>query len=71
VSHYFVMWDGLLWPKTCAAGFSFAGGIYEGRPPTHGYAATREAAVAAFAKSWRREWSPWKSPAPVLGRAGL
>jgi hypothetical protein len=23
--------------------------------PTHGYAATREAAMAAFAKSWRRE----------------
>jgi hypothetical protein len=22
--------------------------------PTHGYAATREAAMAAFAKSWRR-----------------
>ena len=27
----------------------------EGRTPTHGYAATREAAMAAFAKSWRRE----------------
>jgi hypothetical protein len=25
------------------------------RWPTHGYAATREAAMAAFAKSWRRE----------------
>ena len=23
--------------------------------PTHGYAETREAAMAAFAKSWRRE----------------
>jgi hypothetical protein len=23
--------------------------------PTHGYEATREAAMAAFAKSWRRE----------------
>jgi len=23
--------------------------------PTHGYAATREDAMAAFAKSWRRE----------------
>jgi hypothetical protein len=23
--------------------------------PTHGYAATREAAMAAFAKSWRGE----------------
>ena len=27
----------------------------EGRTPTHGYAATREAAMAALAKSWRRE----------------
>jgi len=25
-----------------------------GRTPNHGYAATREAAMAAFAKSWRR-----------------
>jgi hypothetical protein len=25
------------------------------RRPTHGYEATREAAMAAFAKSWRRE----------------
>jgi hypothetical protein len=28
---------------------------HEGRTPTHGYAATREAAMAAFAKSWRRQ----------------
>jgi hypothetical protein len=28
---------------------------HEGRSPTHGYEATREAAMAAFAKSWRRE----------------
>ena len=28
---------------------------HEGRTPTHGYAATREEAMAAFAKSWRRE----------------
>ena len=27
----------------------------EGRTPTHGYEATREAAMGAFAKSWRRE----------------
>jgi hypothetical protein len=27
----------------------------EGRMPTHGYAATREAAMRALAKSWRRE----------------
>jgi hypothetical protein len=28
---------------------------HEDRSPTHGYQATREAAMAAFAKSWRRE----------------
>ena len=28
---------------------------HEGRSPTHGYEATREAAMAAFAKSWPRE----------------
>ena len=28
---------------------------HEGRSPTHDYAATREAAMAAFAKNWRRE----------------
>jgi hypothetical protein len=27
---------------------------YEDRTPTHGYAETRETAMAAFAKSWRR-----------------
>jgi hypothetical protein len=27
----------------------------EDRTPTHGYEATRDAAMAAFAKSWRRE----------------
>jgi hypothetical protein len=27
----------------------------EFRTPTHGYEPTREAAMAAFAKSWRRE----------------
>jgi len=28
---------------------------HEDRTPMHGYAGTREAAMAAFAKSWRRE----------------
>ncbi len=28
---------------------------HEGRAPTHGHEATREAAMAALAKSWRRE----------------
>jgi hypothetical protein len=30
-------------------------GHHEDCNPTHGYAATRETAMAAFAKSWRRE----------------
>jgi hypothetical protein len=30
-------------------------GYYEDRTPTYGYEATREAAMAAFAKTWRRE----------------
>jgi hypothetical protein len=28
---------------------------YEDRSPTHGYAETREAAMAAFVRSWRYE----------------
>jgi hypothetical protein len=40
---------GSLWMWTIAFGH------HEDRTPTHGYAATREAAMAAFAKSWRRE----------------
>jgi hypothetical protein len=28
---------------------------HEDRTPTHGYEATREQAMAAFARSWRRE----------------
>ena len=35
--------------------WTLAFGQHEDRSPTHGYAATREAAMAAFAKSWRRE----------------
>jgi hypothetical protein len=35
--------------------WTLAFGHHENRAPTHGYAATREAAMAAFAKSWRRE----------------
>jgi hypothetical protein len=30
-------------------------GCHRDRAPNHGYTATREAAMAAFAKSWRRE----------------
>jgi len=35
--------------------WTLAYGYHHGRRPTHGYAATREAAMAAFAKSWRRQ----------------
>ena len=37
------------WMRTLAFGH------HEDRTPTHGYAATRGAAMAAFAKSWQRE----------------
>jgi predicted secreted Zn-dependent protease len=33
-------------------------GHHEDRTPTHGFEPTREAAMAAFAKSWRREAPP-------------
>jgi hypothetical protein len=35
--------------------WTLAFGHHEDRAPTHGYAAPHEAAMAAFAKSWRRE----------------
>jgi hypothetical protein len=35
--------------------FTMLTGGTRDRTPTHGYAATREAAMAAFAKSWRWE----------------
>jgi hypothetical protein len=35
--------------------WTLAFGYHRDRRRTHGYAATREAAMAAFAKSWRRE----------------
>jgi hypothetical protein len=34
--------------------WTLAFGQHEDRTPTHGYATTREAAMAAFAKSWPR-----------------
>jgi hypothetical protein len=40
---------GLSWMWTLAFDY------HEDRAPTHGYAATREDAMIAFAKSWRRE----------------
>ena len=35
--------------------WTLAYGYHRDRKPTHGYVATREAAMAAFAKSWRWE----------------
>jgi hypothetical protein len=35
--------------------WTLAFGHHEDRTPTHGYAETREAAMTAFANSWRRE----------------
>ena len=35
--------------------WTLAYGDHEDRTPTHGYEATREAAMQAFAKSWYRE----------------
>jgi hypothetical protein len=35
--------------------WTLAFGHHEDRNPTHGYAASRADAMAAFAKSWRRE----------------
>jgi hypothetical protein len=40
---------GTSWMWTLAYGF------HEDRTPTHGYEPTREAAMAAFARSWRRQ----------------
>jgi hypothetical protein len=40
---------GMSWVWTLAFGY------HEDRTPTHGYEPTREAAMAAFAKSWQRE----------------
>jgi hypothetical protein len=33
--------------------------FYRGREPTHGYEPTRDAALAAFAKSWSPRLSTW------------
>jgi hypothetical protein len=36
--------------------WTLAYGQHKNRTPTHGFEVTREAAIAAFAKSWRRGW---------------
>src|SRR6266516_683928 len=45
--------------------WTLAFGHHEDRTPTHGYESTREAAMAAFAKSWRRDKYAGTSGAPV------
>jgi hypothetical protein len=42
-------------PEGAPSIWTLAFGQHEDRTPTHGYEATREAAMAAFAKSWRTE----------------
>jgi hypothetical protein len=42
-------------PEASSWMWALAFGFHEYRTPTHGFAETREAAMAAFAKSWRRE----------------
>jgi hypothetical protein len=41
-------------PIEVVPGFNPPFGHHEDRTPTHGFEPTREAAMAAFAKSWRR-----------------
>src|SRR5262249_5106297 len=45
----------LVAPTDTAGLWSLTHAHVSNRRPTHGYAATREEAMAAFAKSWRRE----------------
>jgi hypothetical protein len=49
--------------------WTLAFGYHEDRMPTHGYAATREAAMAAFAKSWRKKL-PTRSFTPASREMG-
>ena len=42
--------EGRQWMWTLAQGY------HQDRTPAHGYEPTREAAMAAFAKSWQHEW---------------
>jgi hypothetical protein len=44
--------------------WTLAFGHHEDRWPTHGYEASCEAAMAAFAKSWRRQWPQWEREGP-------
>ncbi len=42
--------------------WTLAFGHHDDRTPTHGYEPTREAAIAAFRKSWRRECCKIRNP---------
>ena len=42
-------------PAGTSWAWTLAYGYQEDRTPTHGYEATREAAMQAFARSWHRE----------------
>ena len=51
-----VLADGIVVGRISAVGCGrWPTGPHENCTPIHGYEATREAAMAAFAKSWRRE----------------
>jgi len=53
---YDVLADGVVVGRIFkAAAWTLAFGHHEDRTRTDGYESTREAAMAAFAKSWRRE----------------
>ena len=43
------------WPTGTPWMWTLAYGDHEDRTPTHGYEATRDAAMHAFARSWHRE----------------
>jgi hypothetical protein len=55
-------------PEHAPCCWSLSYGHHRDRTPTHGYEATREAAIAAFAKSWRRVCCRSR---PSLQRSGL
>ena len=44
------------WPRGTAWIWALAYGEHEDRSPTRGYEPTRKAAMAAFAKSWRKSY---------------
>jgi hypothetical protein len=55
---YDVLADGRIQANVAPVGspwmWTLTFGYHQDRTPTHGYAATREAAMVSFSKSWRR-----------------